>query len=115
MLCFRPPEGKKTLASEVAEAEESGECTLLICDVVAAELREVVERDFLNALPSLEPFLQSYGVVELPETAEVLLERARAVCADPDDAPILAAAVQSAELHKALLLLSNDIETFHTA
>ena len=43
-----------------------------------------------------------------------MLEQAEAVCVDLNDAPILAAAVQSAEQHGAMLLLSNDFETFHT-
>ena len=114
MHCFVPPEGKKSLASEVAEAEAAGECTLLICDTVADELREVVERDFPSALPGLETFLERYGVATLPEPGRRLFEKAESVCVDPDDAPILSAAVQSAELHGALLLLSNDFETFHT-
>lgn len=114
MHCFVPTEGKQSLASEVAEAEAAGECTLLICNTVADELREVVERDLPNALPGLETFLERYGVVTLPEPKRELLAQTEAVCVDPDDAPILAAAVQSSALHGALLLLSNDFETFHT-
>lgn len=115
MHCFTPTEGRTTLASEVAEAVEAGECSLLICNTVADELREVVERDFPNSLPGLETFLEQYGVTQLPEPERGLLEQTEAVCVDPDDAPILAAAVQSAELYGAMLLLSNDFETFHTA
>ena len=114
MHCF-PPEGGKTLSSEVAEAIEAGECRLLICDAVAAELREVVARDFPRALSGLEAFLERFGVVDLPVPGRVRLEAARAVCVDVDDAPILVAALQSAELFGAMLLLSNDFETFHTS
>lgn len=114
MHCFRPSEGRATLASEVAEAEAAGESTLLNCTIVADELREVVERSFPQALSGLETFLESYGVTELPEPEPELVRQAAAVCVDPDDAPILAAAMQSAERFGATLLLSNDFETFHT-
>ena len=114
MHCFEPPKGRTTLASEVAEAVKTGECTLFICNIVADELREVVERSFPKSLLGLEPFLERYGVVTLLEPEQELLERAEAVCIDQDDAPILAAAVQSAERYGAMLLLSNDFETFHT-
>ena len=53
MHCFKPI-SKKTLASELAEADEAGDFTLLVCNVVADELREVVERDFPAARPGLE-------------------------------------------------------------
>ena len=112
MHCFEPPRGRTTLASEVTEAVEAGECTFLICNIVADELREVVERSFPKSLSGLEPFLERYGVVSF-EPEQGLLERAEAVCIDQDDAPVLAAAVQSAERYGAMLLLSNDFETFH--
>ena len=114
MHCFRPHKVQKTLASEVIEAEKAGEFTLFICNVVADEFRVVVERSFPTSRLGLEPFLEQYGVVTLPEPGRGLLEQAEAVCVDPDDAPILAAAVQSAEQHNVMLLLSNDFETFHT-
>ena len=114
MYCFRPPKGQTTLASEVAEAEEAGDLTLVICKVVADEFREVVARSFPVIVSGLEAFLATYGVTDLPNPGRKLLEQAEAVCVDPDDAPILAAAVQSAELYGAMLLLSNDFETFHT-
>ena len=114
MHCFEPPKGQTTLASEVREAVEAGELELFICNVVADEFREVIERDFKRSLLGLEPFLEKYGVVTLSEPGQALLEQAEEVCVDPDDAPILAAAVQSVEQHDAVLLLSNDFETFHT-
>lgn len=112
--CFEPPKGQKTLAFEVVEAERAGDLTLLICDIVANEVRRVVARSFPDALSGLDPFLEGYGVTILPEPERGLLEQAQIVCVDPDDAPILAAAVQSAERYGAMLLLSNDFETFHT-
>lgn len=114
MHCFEPLEGRTTLASEVRDVVDVGELTLFICDVVADEFREVVERDFPKTLPRLEPFLGRYGVTVLPKPERELLEQAQIVCVDLDDAPILAAAVQSAERYGAMLLLSNDFETFHT-
>lgn len=114
MHCFEPPEGRTTLASEVREAVEVGELTLFISNVVADEFRGVVERDFPKTLSRLEPFLERYGVTVLPKPERNLLEQAEAVCVDPDDALILAAAVQSAEHYGVMLLLSNDFENFHT-
>ncbi len=114
MLCFPPSEAKRLpLAYQVAEAVAAGECELLISDIVARELREVVKHDFPRALAELEPFLDAYGITRLEPDARLLAE-AQAVCKDPDDAPILAAAVTSARLHGVRYLLSNDIETFHT-
>ena len=114
MHCFEPPEGRTTLASEVRDAVEAGELALFICDVVADEFREVVERDFQRSIRGLEPFLERYGVTILPTPERGLLKQAQAVCVDPDDVPILAAAVQSAERYGVMLLLSNDFENFHT-
>lgn len=115
MLCFPPPAiGRLSLAHELAEALAGGELELLIAEVVAEELREVVHRDFPNSVPQLETFLATYGVTPLPPPDAALLVEATAVCIDPDDAPILAAAVTSARRHGAGYLLSNDIETFHT-
>jgi predicted nucleic acid-binding protein len=114
MLCFAPiKHGRKTLAAEVAEAEVAGECSLLVTQSVADELREVVRRAFPKSLPLLEPFLESYGIVALP-ASENLLAEARVACVDKDDAPILLSAVQCALLYGASLLLSNDIQNFHT-
>jgi predicted nucleic acid-binding protein len=111
MLCFP---SKNTMALELAEAETKGECQLFICDTVANELREVVERNFPKSLLALEPFLEAYGVTKLGKPSQELLESCREICVDPDDAAILAAAVQSAKLFDLMLLLSNDFETFHT-
>ena len=102
------------MAFELAEAEAKNECQLFICNTVADELREVVERDFPKSLPQLEPFLETYGVTKLNKPSQELLENCCSICVDPDDAPILAAAVQSATLFDIMLLLSNDFETFHT-
>lgn len=114
MLCFPQRRGRLPLAHEVAAAEMAGECALLISDVVAEELSVVVERDFPHALADLPLFLESYGVVTVPRPEPALLEQVQGLCYDSDDAPILAAAVLSAERYGTTLLLSNDIETFHT-
>ena len=116
MLCFPAPEtGRLPLAHELAEAIAAGECELLIADVVADELREVVHRDFPASIPYLEAFLEPYGVTPLPAPDAVLLAEAVEVCIDPDDAPILAAAMMGARIYGAGYLLSNDIENFHTS
>ena len=114
MHCFITPEGLKTLASGVAELVEEGGCRLLICDTVASELRDVIKRDFPRSLLGFKIFLNHYGVTQLPRPERGSLEQARAVCVDPDDVPILAAAVQSEEMYGAMLHLPNDFETFHT-
>ena len=115
MLCFPAPEtGRLPLAHELAEAIAAGECELLVADVVADELREVVHRDFPASISYLEAFLELYGVTPLPPPDGILLAETIEVCTDPDDAPILAAAVISARTYGVGYLLSNDIETFHT-
>ena len=114
MLCFPHQPDRPSLAHEVAGAVEQETLHLLISDVVAAELRRVAARDFPKALASVEMGLELYGVTTLPEPDEGLLEQTLVVCNDPDDAPVLAAALQCTESHGVSLLLSNDIETFHT-
>ncbi len=114
MLCFPRQSGKLSLAHEVADAIEKQKLNLLISDVVASELRTVATRDFPKALTSVEAGLDLYGVVALLPPTEALTEQASAVCTDPDDVSIVAAAVQCKERYGVTLLLSNDIETFHT-
>jgi predicted nucleic acid-binding protein len=115
MLCFPiPKSGRLPLAHEVAEAVAAGECDLLVSEVVAEELREVVRRSFPDSQAEIETFLETFGVTSLPMPDATLLAEAKKVCVDPDDAPILVAAVTSARTHGAGYLLSNDIETFHT-
>ncbi|MEM7734381.1 MAG: hypothetical protein AAF267_01205 [Deinococcota bacterium] len=45
MYCFEPPQGKTTLASEIADEVEQGTVQLFICDTVARELHDVIQRD----------------------------------------------------------------------
>lgn len=103
-----------SLAQEVALLEASGECEFLICDVVAEELSEVISRDFPDSQRALETFLEAFGVVILPAPSKKLLKQLSSLCKDPDDIPVLASAIQSADLHGTTHLLSNDVETFHT-
>jgi len=112
MLCF--PSGKPTLASEVFQASLEDDLELLIADVVAQELRNVVRRDFAAFEASLETFLERFTNLELPAPSEALLYRSRALCQDPNDVTIAAAAVQCAELHGVEYLLTNDFQNFHT-
>ena len=59
MLCFpRPQHGRLPLAHEVADAEAAGECSLLIAEVVAAELREVTFHT-----PAMQRFLETHDFV----------------------------------------------------
>jgi predicted nucleic acid-binding protein len=115
LICFPEQKGQRlSLPQEVALAEATGECEFFISDVVAEELREVVTRAFPNSIPALETFLSTFEVNPLPKPSKKLLKQLVKLCKDPDDVPVLAAALQSADTHGATHLLPNDIETFHS-
>ena len=115
MFCFPKREGKKLmLGQEVFEAVESGVCDLHISDTVAKELRRTVETYFPAFSKAVALQLERFGVMTLPQPSAKLLREAKAICVDPDDAPIAASAILSAKFHDVSYLLSNDIETFHT-
>lgn len=102
-------EGKPTLAGEVKALYEQGQFELVLTRVTVASLREVIARDFpehreLVDLP-LKPFEEQ--LTRWPTEEEV--DEVRPYCADPEDAPIFAAAL----LSEPDVVLSNDFETFH--
>jgi len=113
MLCF-PVRSTPTLAAEVMAASLENELDLFIADVVAEELRAVVQRSFAPFEAALEPFLSQFVNITLPVPDEALLSHARAISVDSKDVQIATAAVQSAELYGVQYLLSNDFQNFHT-
>ena len=103
-------EGKPTLAGEVKALYDRGEFELVLSRVTVAELLEVIARDFPEHQEIVELFLQPFEeeLTRWPTAEE--LDEVRPYCADPEDAPIFAAAL----LSEPDIVLSNDFETFHT-
>jgi len=103
-------EGKPTLAGEVKELYDREAFELILSRVTAAELLEVIARDFPEYQELVEHFLKPFeGKFTRWPTPEEIREVLPDVV-DPDDAPIFAAAV----LSRPDTVLSNDFETFHT-
>jgi len=102
-------EGNPTLASEVKALYEQGEFELVLSRVTVAELLEVIARDFPEHQELVELFLKPFEerLTRWPTEEEV--DEVRPYCADPEDAPIFAAAL----LSEPDIVLSNDFETFH--
>ena len=103
-------EGKPTLAGEVKALYEQGAFDLVLSEVTAWELLEVVGREFPARRELAGRFVQLFGgqLTRWPTPEEV--ERVAPYVVDPEDAPIFAAAV----LSRPDIVLSNDFETFHT-
>jgi len=103
-------EGELTLAGEVKELYDQGAFELVLSRVTAAELLEVIARDFPEHQELVEHFLKPFeGKLTRWPTSEEIREVLPEVV-DQDDAPIFAAAV----LSRPDIVLSNDFETFHT-
>ena len=111
MICFPVDAHRQpTLAGEVQGLYEAEAFELVISQVVAWELREVIARTFPHHAEIVNVFLRSF---EASFTRWPTPDEARAVrpyVVDPEDAPIFAAAA----LSDPDVVLSNDFETFHT-
>lgn len=116
--------GRPTLAGEVKELYDQGAFELILSQVTGEELRKVVARDLPEHRELVEHFLKPFEdqFTRWPTREEV--DEVLPYCTDPDDTPIIAAAILSKpdvepnneheEPQGTYIVLSNDFETFHT-
>jgi len=111
MIVFpRDRKGQLTLAGEVLALYAEEQFELRIGRAVVDELDEVVDERFQQFRSSVVALLRPFAgqFVRWPTPAEIAA--ASAVCTDPADAPIFAAAIVA----QADIVLSNDFRAFHT-
>jgi predicted nucleic acid-binding protein len=112
MIVFpRDRDGNPTLAGEALELYEAGAFELVVSRVVIDELEEVIDRNFpqarLQVVRWLTPFAERLTRRPTPKEIAAALPYS----ADPEDAPIFAAAAVAAPD----IVLSNDFRAFHAS
>jgi hypothetical protein len=111
MIVFpRDRDGDPTLAGEALELYKAGTYDLVVSRVVMDELEEVIDRNFpemrLQVVRWLAPLTERLTRRPTPKEIAAALPYS----ADPEDAPIFAAAAAAAPD----IVLSNDFRAFHT-
>lgn len=105
----RDRHGKLTLAGEVLQLYQEDAFDLVISQVVADELDEVLVRDFPNEHQRAQAFLAPFTAQFTRSPTPQEIAAALPFTTDADDAPIFAAALVA----RPDIVLSNDFQTFH--
>lgn len=86
---------RKGASFAILKYGESGILELVISGYIFNEAREIIKVKISQALPEFKRIHSSVPFVIIPEPKRAAIEKCKSIVLDPDDAPVLAAAISA--------------------